>query len=308
MIRRNAFPVNKTMVNVGGVLYPVTRNFVVKPSGEQRILLPIQDKFIIKEAAPPNGFIFEFYNSPSDASIVSAAWRDMLENAMTTSGQIWTGTDAWQSHQLEVRIRADETQWRWDFFPHANMQYVKLYSTISGAGNRNWVRGVPTMQQEISGNPARVNGVTSNEVFNHPGLLRDAMWHPMPVNFPFPHLQWRESIGHPGRLDEWRDDMWVWNFEYHCHCRWWDDIPCTCVLYPDFVCWLRGDDISRLSWWFREMEIDDTLFPPSTQGWTWNPTGGSFGGGQWVSNRTSGIKRLSLDHWNRPWKRYPNLM
>jgi hypothetical protein len=270
-------------------------------------LHPIMHTFVARPP-PPSGFIFEFYNQLGNANIVTAAFRNSLENTMTASGRIITGQDAWQSHQLEVRIRSCETQWRWDFFPHGNMQYVDLYSTISGAGHRNWVHGIPSMRQEQSGNSARVNGVTANEVFDHPGLPRDAMWHSMPVNFPFPHLQWRETIGHPGRWDEWRDDMWVWNFEYHCWCRWWDDVPCTCPLFPDYVCWLRGEDENQLSLWFRDMGIDDTLFLPSTQGWTWNPTGGAFGSGQWVSNRTSGVKRISLEHWDKPWERYPHLL
>jgi len=288
--KNNAHPVTNNLVRVGNQLHPITHSFVVRPQNKP----------------PPNGFIFEFYNSVGNANIVSSGGSSILENAMTTSGQIWTATDAWQSHHLEVRINTAETQWRWDFFPHANMQYQNVYSTITGAGNRSWVTGIPTIQQEQRGQPSKVNGVTSNEVFDHPGMLRDGMWHPMPVHFPFPHLQWRERDGHPG-WGNWRDDMWIWNFEYHCHCRWWDDIPCTCVLYPDYVCWLRGDDESRLSWWHREMEIDDALFPPSTQGWTWDPTGGVFGNGSWISNRTSGVRRISLDHWQSPWERYPNL-
>jgi hypothetical protein len=270
-------------------LHPITNTFVVRPQ---------------QEPPPPNGFIFEFYNSTGDSNLV---FTGMLENVMSTIGQIWTGQDAWQAMQFEVRINWSDTQWRWDFFPHGNMQYHNVYSTISGAGHRNWIPGVPSMQQEARGQPEKVNGLTWDEVHAHPGLLRDAMWHSMPVNFPFPHLQWREQDGHPGRGSGWRNDVWVWNFEYHCSCRWWDDIPCTCVLYPDFVCWLRGNDESRLSWWYRDQPIDDDLFLPSTQGWTWNPTGGSFGGGSWASNRTSGFKRLSLDHWHSPWERYPNL-
>ena len=310
LIRRNAFPVSKSMVNVDGILHPVTQSFVVKPNGEQNRLFPIQNKFVVKQAemsqpTPPNGFIFEFYNHIGSSNM-AGIWGHTLENAMTTTGQIWTDTDAWQSHQLEVRIHWLETLWRWDFFPHSNMQYHNVYSTISGAGHKSWVQGIPTMQQEPRGQPSKVNGMTADVIFSHPGLLRDGAWHPMPVNFPFPHLQWNENDLAPGR-EIWRDDMWIWNFEYHCSCRWWSDITCTCILYPDFVCWLRGDDANRLSWSYRDTPIDDSLFPPSTQGWTWNPSGGSFGGGSWSSNRTRGFKRLSLDHWHRPWERYPHL-
>ena len=285
-------PAGHKLVRVGNKLHPITHSFVVKRNTKD-------------EPPPPNGFIFEFYNSAGNANIVTSGSANMLENAMTASGPIWTNQDAWQAMAFEVRIRND-TQWQWGYFPHEAMQYHNVYSTITGAGNKTWVPGVPTMRQEARGQPSKVNGLTWDEVMDYPGLLADGMWHHMPVRFPFPHLQWRERDGHPGMGVNKNTDVWVWNFEYHCACRWWDD-PCTCVLYPDYVCWLRGGDDSRISSWFRNTPIDGSLFPPSSQGWTWNPTGGAFRDGEWESNRTSGVKRLPLEHWHRPWKRYPHL-
>jgi hypothetical protein len=316
--QKNAYRVTDSLVNVGGILYPVSHSFVVGERDsvawdKQKMLFPVTDKFIIKpvviiELPPPNGFIFEFYNGIGSSDIVLFESDKTLENATNANNIIWTGQDAWQSMSFEVRINRDNTHWRWDYYPQSNMQYHNIYSQFTNAGHKYWVPGLASLDQiGPGGDPSKVNGLTWDVVNNYPGLLADGMWHPMPVNFPFPHLQWREQDGVPSEANRKRNDVWGWNFEYQCHCRWMD-VDCTCVLYPDYVCWIRGTDESNLSWWCKDAPIDDSLFLPSTQGWTWNPTGGSFGGGRWESNRTSGMRRISLDHWNKPWERYPDLL
>jgi hypothetical protein len=66
---KTAFRVNNSLVNVGGVLYPITDSFVVRETNgillPEKTLFPVTDKFVIGQDALEQytGLIYEFYNT-----------------------------------------------------------------------------------------------------------------------------------------------------------------------------------------------------------------------------------------------------